>query len=562
MILVGLTGNLTRVSSRHYGFDLKRVLMMICVCSALASCSDDQTAPADIVEPEVDLGEPRDVGGDSDAGEVSQACDDSESRAYELVQSEFFTLALDPDFSWTELLVDASDEARQSVVSFEEPTLGVAGFLVSDTTTEDSPGPALDAIELDAFGVSLGENRNPEFSTHEGALAQTRSDLLEVTPARSLHDFRDELLKETAGFDVNLEPADADIGSQHDAYRIFATVAVAEGKRLTLVVVAPASRFDSDERVQRSMSDLWSSTAFAFDGTSAETHCQSAFASDGQRRVDWLWLVDVSTSMQERIAEVRAQIPSLFETLESSVDPRMTVVEMNPATEDDLQQISWHNDATSVQNQLDGLASSQGYGLQAGQQALEYVQSDRATESSKSRCSATVVTAFVSDRAPRSLVEISSDPLDAARQKALEDYETFYGGRTIAFAWVPLLAECLAPGVEPDRSTLGEEYSDIALSTGGSANSLCTLEDDPGQAYTYILTGSQDSDPFRLVASPIPQSIRVFKNDAPLERSRTDGFDYFPGTNSISLYGAARPVAAVPCEGIEPDHYAIHFDAF
>ena len=160
----------------------------------------------------------------------------------------------------------------------------------------------------------------------------------------------------------------------------------------------------------------------------------------------------------------------------------------------------------------------------------------------KIRPNAQLATIFMSDEDDQS-VKNEDDPDGTTypnEQAAINAYKAFFANNPLAFSIV-------SPGSPCGEDALA--YREIALASGGAVASLCA-SDLQGTINQIIDIVAGRASTFRLPNTPISSTLRVYQSDETfiqelwVPRSRVDGFDYFPQSNSIAFFGTYRPEAS------------------
>jgi MYXO-CTERM domain-containing protein len=291
------------------------------------------------------------------------------------------------------------------------------------------------------------------------------------------------------------------------------------------VVVAIIDEFNEDVASNR-ISDLNNGTHVAAVGTPLEVNCPLSVAAN--LAVDFLWVVDNSNSMLEEQQALSQAADRFFTALEASrIDFRLGVVTTDGEI---LRGGSFTTNLDTfrerVQVGINGSGTEQGleFALRALDRAKNSVDPQQAL-----RANAIPVVIIVSDE-------------ESTNIRPTTDYiNNLRSFNAIAFAIVgPNPRGCLSVG--RGQAQAGSIYIDVAEGIGGTSASICT-EDLSGPINEILFSAAGAASKTRLPGEPISGSIEITLDDeTEISRSRDDGFDYAPGTDSILFFGNANLV--------------------
>ncbi len=277
------------------------------------------------------------------------------------------------------------------------------------------------------------------------------------------------------------------------------------------------------------LNDLTNGTHVAPPGSVLELRCETSTAS--ALRVDFLWVVDNSASMQEEQQALAATADSFFDALQiSQIDFRLGVVTTDGET---LQGGGFTNDLQEFKDNvrvgINGNGDEQG--LEYGLRALERTRTST-NEDQRLRDGAVPVVIFFSDE-DAVMLRPFSEYVDAYRQQG-----------ALSFAIVgPRPRGCRAIGRGVAR--VGERYIRAAEELGGTSASICS-EDFTEPIREILIAAAGEASQTRLMNSPISGSLEVAFPTVRVPRSRTEGFDYEPSANSILFFGPVAPREGTP----------------
>lgn len=518
---------------------------------------------------------------------IVRACDDPQSEPvdYYLSSAGDWQIALPPAFSnYSELTIATAMPAdKLAAAAFDDTANEVTGFVLSSQPAAGQSTAVdvlLDYVPAGAGGPlrtigSLAQGSNGgDFFTHDFHTASIGRYLITTASPRSARQVRDDLLFAVAPFgapDVTGLPNSA--GATYTEFRIFISATYRESANLgdrviTSVAIAPAEKYDTREKVQFRMDDLTNTTNVSSAGDLNQTNCMQFRAGEGNPEADFYWVLDQSGSMTDDFNRMKQVANDFFAELNNTaLDYRLGVVPMDNLIAGRVRvPPGWHTDVTTFIGEIDdfviacqGCGSSSGYaewGLQAGQEGIEWMRSAASPQNVRIRASAQLITIFMSDEETQS---IQDSPLTSTSgQQALANFQTFYQNNTIAFAIVGDGSGC---GLSD-----GEAYRQVALATGGSFASLCATEiNETIQDIIFAATGLASN--YQIPDTPISSTLRVFKNSGGgdgiwVPRSRVNGFDYFAQSNSIAFFGTFRPEPADPTMGRYGDDIAVSYQTY
>jgi hypothetical protein len=320
--------------------------------------------------------------------------------------------------------------------------------------------------------------------------------------------------------------------------------------------------------VQFRMYDLTNTTGIAQAGDDTKLVCHPFPTSTQVPTADFYLILDQSGSMDGFNNQLQAFATDFFDLLgNTALDFRIGITNMDPATRGKLRsQTGWLQSSTSVtvfNNEItsyvtDCLSCDGGTenGIWVGQEGVKHMRSGAAAPAERIRPDAQVVAVWLSDEEDQSLKD-GRNPGGASQSDAqlLADFKSSYvGNGVVAHSIVGTGAQCPAnPPLRPNTHYTedGAAYREVALATGGTTADLCATDFE--ETITAIIENTAGrASTFRLPSTPISASLRVYRasEDDPTEsqwvpRSRVDGFDYFPQTNSVAFFGSYRPRATV-----------------
>jgi hypothetical protein len=299
------------------------------------------------------------------------------------------------------------------------------------------------------------------------------------------------------------------------------------------------------------MDDLTNTTNVSQAGDGDRVRCTTFRAGEGNPQADFYWVLDQSGSMYDDYTRVKAVANQFYQSLQNtSLDYRLAVANMDIAFSGRPRaNAGWFTDLPTFIAEIVNIENGNydccdEYGLEGAKQGITWMRSSSAPQALRIRPQAQLITIFMSDEEAQTIQ--NSGLTSATGQQKMADFKVFFAANTIAFSIV---------------TNSGEAYRQVALATGGSFAELEaqdiseTIED-----IIYAATGLASA--YVLPDTPISSSLRIYKNDEWVPRSRENGFDYFANTNSIAFFGTYRPEPADPTMGRYGDDIAASYQTF
>jgi hypothetical protein len=270
-------------------------------------------------------------------------------------------------------------------------------------------------------------------------------------------------------------------------------------------------------------------------------------------KVDILWVVDNSSSMQQHQSQLSDQIPEMVAKLNSlKMDYHMGVVtsSMGGTVADGGKLVGSPKYFTNKSNNVTGLLRSRLIVGQLGSNNEKGLESAEAVLSSG--YATTEGKGFMRDDALL-VVIVLSDEDDKSRTaaSAVSYYTGFFdsikkpwsdGSRSWVMNFIGVLGQSSACRTFNDYSEPGAIFMGLADVSGGVKESICTsnLSTAVGNIRKRI---AQIMTDFKLKDWPKVDTITVLVNGVSVPRSQENGWDYFEAGNFIRFYGTAVPPA-------------------
>jgi hypothetical protein len=260
-----------------------------------------------------------------------------------------------------------------------------------------------------------------------------------------------------------------------------------------------------------------------------ELRCETSTAS--ALRVDFIWVVDNSASMQEEQQALAQTADAFFDGLQTSqIDFRLGVVTTDGEAlqgggfTTDLQEFK-----DNVRVGINGNGDEQG--LEFGLRALERTRTST-NEDQRLRDGAVPVVIFFSDE-------------ESALLRPVPEYvDGFQAQGALGFAIVgPRPRGCRAIGRGVAR--VGENYIRAVEELGGTTASICS-QDFTEPIREILIAAAGKASQTTLRNTPVSGSLEVAFPGALIARSRLQGFDYEPSSNAILFFGPVAPREGTP----------------
>jgi hypothetical protein len=538
----------------------------------------DSASDGDEVDIDLDPTDPDTYGDGTQDGDrwILRACEGTSPEEINFEKNALgnWTLGLPKTFDeHLDLSLSNANQSNYLAASlYADPANEVAGFLISSVPGASvlSPTNVTDAhrsVLLSQFSANSSnfeqENSGGVFATHDFRDAARSKFLIETSSPMSVRGFREDLLFALGDFgpgDVTT-PLPSSSGVEYSKFRVFVSVILRDyrssGDRqvLTSVAIAPASKFDTRDKVQFRMDDMTNTTSIAEYDDSNLIRC-NRFPPKESAKAEFYWVLDQSGSMNSDYDRVRSVANEFYTELSNTgLDYRLGVTTMDPALDGVLlDPPQWHTD---LQDFLDAINQVQNgpydgsneFGIEVAKKGLEYMlglTSNQPGPGEKIRGGAELITIYMSDEEANTFQEYSGglDLNSSAGQAAFNNFAQFFSRHSVTFS------------ITEDS---GEAYRQLSQVTGGSFASLDgdniseTIQD-----IIFLASGLASNYP--LPETPISSSLRVFVDGNWIPRSRENGFDYFSQSNSIAFFGDARPETG---EGSgNPENVAIIYQAW
>lgn len=456
-----------------------------------------------------------------------------------------FTVLHSPDFTdVSEITISTGTAQNQYSATLFRNTAGdVSGFVALF-----APPVANAAASIRSIAGSDGRVRH--FTNGNGeTVVMTRSYLV-TAAAAPLDAYRDTLLDKAAPWgaaDVTNPPVAAGVSTTSVVgYLSFTDLGTA-----TLVAGAVSDATVDFDAALGLMEDLTNSMSVTMTATAPTPSdgCRAWSPTAEAPALDLYWVLDQSGSMSDDNAQIQTSIGSVYNVLNAAhVDFRMGVTNMDGLSNGKLRaQTGWHTDPMTFATEItqyvvncSGCGSTSGYeewGIRGARAGIERARDPMTPALEQARSDAEIVTIFVTDEEAQTFQNTALTT--PSGQMFIADYETFFGSESVVFAVTD------SPGFSSGCTAEGEGYDRLANVTGGAAMSLCpSLTAEKLEFIAYGAVGAASR--YVLPSPPISATFDVTVGGVPVQRSRVDGYEYFPEFGSIAFFGPSQPTATDP----------------
>jgi len=458
--------------------------------------------------------------------------------------------------------------------------LDVAGFLLSKGRVDgqSSPtGPLRGRVRstLQDIGEITFEKVGGEYTSHGGKPASTLSVHLTVDESVSVRRLREDLLVRLAPVerrDIQGLPNSA--GGSAESFRVDVTLLQRTDTRgvasnLIAAAVAPLQRFDTSDRIRFTVANLVSTASLGDAVDVSSDRCSLQQPPAERPKLDVYWMFETAPSMQGDNHIIHKHAPEMVESLDNStIDHRHGIANDSVSNHGRLADPpGWHSGtqrfADALWNRIvdcewsstsDWKCDGPRYrGLTLAMDGIRYMKgigNKQPAADERIRSGAQLVSVFVADHTAQGTAR--------KKQKAmrfLPRHSTIYAMTSQS---IDGQREC---GPQDNyQKNKPWRYGKLALRSGGAAFDLCGGDMRRNlRALVDDLVGKTSG--LVLPETPVPGSIQIYRNGTWVPRSRRDGFDYLPSSNTVSFYGRFRPEFEHG-DNDAPDYVAIHYETF
>lgn len=502
---------------------------------------------------------------------IVRACDTPASEPVDFYKNNRgdWRLSLPTAFNnYVELTINNA-QPKEAAAVYDDPANEVSGFIFSSESTNDALATLLSyKSKVAQVGSIFQDLTEGEFDTHDRFKAAPGEYRITAS-GKSARAVRDSLLFRLARFneaDASGLPTSA--GNTHSKFYVRVAVIKRDDRLITTVAVAPEQLYNTRDQVKFRLSDLTNTTNVSQANDGNELRCHQFPANIEIPEADFYWVLDQSGSMSDDFAKVKSFAQDFYaQLLNTALDFRLGVTNMDEALKGRLRPtVAWHTDPTTFKNEVQtyvidctGCSSSAGFaehGLYVAREGIIYMKNSGTPANLRFRANAQIATIFMTDENDQS-VKDGKDPNGPNVGGAVltSQYENFFAANPLAFS---------INGTGSGCGEYGVAFEKAALASGGASASLCASDLRASISQILDIVAGRAST-FRLPQTPISSTLRVYLGDETdptqgrwVPRSRQDGFDYFPQSNSIAFFGSYRPQAGSD-RGVQ---VAVHYQNF
>jgi len=394
------------------------------------------------------------------------------------------------------------------------------------------PGLALDTVAvreiaaLDALqGTPLVRDRTERSSRTFSGPTYTTSQNLTFATATNAFAVRNRLLAALSGRSLSALGALPQVAGAAAEDKVVVNVMfrIAEGHLFISAAVTPLSKLTQN---LPAVLDLTNGSALGERNAVLQYRCENRVAP--ALKSDFIFVVDNSGSMSEEQAALVNASAALYNAFQSAgLDFRLGVITTDS---DVLRGTGFTRDLAQFQSDVRVGITGNPFemGLEFALRAIRQARSPMLPPERRLRDDAGLVVVILSDEENEGLMTVQDYVRDFVTEKAV--IFSIVGPKPIGCARVGL-----------GRANAGTEYIDAATATGGSSGSIC----NPNllEIVEEVVVGSLGAaSKSPLADRPISSSLAA-RTTMPVPRSRTLGFDYDPGGNTVLFFGS------VPAQG-------------
>ncbi len=354
------------------------------------------------------------------------------------------------------------------------------------------------------------------------------SQLLTFGTPTSAFAVRNRLLSSLSGKDPGMLPM-GPASTQDDEQVVNLFFRFGSGKLFIGVVVSASAKLRDN---LAPMNDFSNGSHLSDESATLATRCEKR--TTPALKTDFVFVVDNTISMVEEQKALQDAAQGLFDAFQrAQLDFRLGVI----TTDSDILRgggfVTTLDDfRAAARVGLDGNTTE--LGIEFGLRAIRRARMATAPNLTlRDPMSTGLVVIFMSDEDNKSI-----------RPNMFGSYITDYRmENAVAFSIVgPKPTGCIRVG--RGEAQPGDQYIDLANATGGSSGSICNPNlTEVIEEVVIGALGASSRTPME--RRPISGSLSA-RTTMPLERNRTNGFDYEPAGNSLLFFGQAAPMVGTP----------------
>lgn len=446
-------------------------------------------------------------------------------------------LALDAEFTQFTELQDAQGSSLDAAV-FRNADDSVHGLIASEPAIAGATANELlrdKLASLSSLGTVAHEWSFGAFTTHDGYSA-ARGHYMVQTASQASSTVRDRLVESLAPFaqtDVANFPAENGVSAT--SFRVDLTVVKHAQNHVILATVIEEQTLANAPARQLLAKSAVDTTGLTAPGGAAVGVCELFAPFAAHAPVEFYWVLDQSGSMSDDYGRLTSAYAGFFTQLATAgFDWRLGVTSMDEAEQGFLSvPPGWHSDVNTFNAEINRITNWNGnlyeeYGLKVAQDGLTDMLVG-ASSHAPIRSNASVITVFLSDEEAQTFQNIWPTP--PIGQQALTDFINFFSGKTAP----------ITLGGDGDQCGTHEAvaYREVSVQAGGAHGILC--DDFATNLDNIFHLAAGRATNYTLPTVPVSSSITVFVGGQEVAQSRTDGWEYYPESNSIAFFGSARP---------------------
>ncbi len=384
-----------------------------------------------------------------------------------------------------------------------------------------------------------------------GNLAATAHATLEASRPLDGINLRDSWLDALAGANVDATPG-ATYLTPETSWRVRVSTVVRATDVVALLAIQPLTHTTHTASHRATLDNLSDVAMIGDDLATAQSRCTALIGEQRDLDVDMAWFIELDQPMDEFTGSLIPASNALWQTLDLIGHTWRAIVSTSePGPTGLVTGIGWHKGSEGFAQEADALRHETRISHRDDLFAAVLENTRRmlshATDSFyHARDGVELAALLVADK-ESPLFEPDAKNSCAQGAPILGSCATHPTERArLTRDWVaPLDPRVHTFALVTDGETCGEtdaaSYKQFAAANGGGFASLCQKNlDEVLTEWAYQRTGA--SSLYTLATRPIASTLRVYRGGEPVPRSRVDGYDYFPHSNSLVFFGSWRDV--------------------
>jgi len=494
-----------------------------------------------------------------------------------------WTVGLEPKTSYkAATLTGGTAKHAAAAADFNQSWQQVAGFVLSKpsaaTAAATESAAAISAISKNIYGKVTNTAKGAGGKSHDG-FDMVASTTFTITTASTsdVSTVRNKVVEALINnTNITISGLPSIFGVPDTSFVLrFSTVLRKDGRVIHIGAVTDAKGDADLSKVTGIVSrDLAGATGLAVAGKTAAASCDKIAVGKGSNKVDFIWVMDESGSMNAERANIASNSNLIWtEAKKAGLDFRMavtnvvnptgsykncvgrfcTTISTNPqdtkGTDRFLLPTEQAIFAACIKNPpcYEGGAE---YGLVNAKAAVSLHLPRAANQPTKIRTGAQVVIIVATDETPNSLNkhlggQFNTCTLSTKAQSAVDaalktDYIGYFNGATSKDAKIDYFHVFGGVCKNKCSAQVAHGYKEVAAKFKGTVFDVCQASYTTAlkkMIQDIVLSGT----PLKLTHKPIVASVLASVNGTKLNRSKLNGFDYSAAANSIVIYGSATP---------------------